>query len=243
MEYQKRSVNGDAGEYFAAYRLTKVLGWPCRLYGIDLGVDAELEILDANGTSHGDIIKVQIKAMEPDAGKESAPVLSVYVDERHIDYWQRFCLPVIVCCVDLAAEQVYWKQITATEAFRSRGDSRKVSFDRQADLVCPATKPELERLVHPAESKEILPLFDELDRRYAELPKGPIRFTDIDQVVEVDDLCSKVMETLQALERILAFFPWRINAFERERLVAIRDEVRWLKRESAMAGNDIVNGG
>ena len=171
IEYQKRSANGDAGEYFAVHKITKVLGWPCRLYGVDLGVDAELEILDADGISHGDIIKVQIKAIEPDAGKENAPVLSVYVDERHIAYWQQFCLPVIVCCVDLSAEQVYWKQITATEAFRSRGDSRKVSFDRQLDLVSSAMKPDLERLVHPAESKEIQSLFQELHRRYKALPK------------------------------------------------------------------------
>ncbi|WP_157597746.1 MULTISPECIES: DUF4365 domain-containing protein [unclassified Rhizobacter] len=240
MEYPKRSANGDAGEYLAAYSLTKALGWPCRLYGVDLGVDAELEILDDQGVSRGDIVKVQIKTMQPEKTK---PELAIYVDERHIDYWQRFCLPVIVCCVDLSQEKVYWRQITATEAFRSRGQSRKVTFDREVDLISPQARPLLEKLVHPAESKEILPLFQELERRFARLPQGIVRFFDLDQIVEIDSLCEDVSEVLQKLERILAFFPWRVNAFENARLGAIRDDVLALKRDGAMAAADILNGG
>jgi hypothetical protein len=60
----------------------------------------------------GDIIKIHIKTFEALKGARA----SVYVNDRHIGYWKRFCVPVILCCVDLSRKQVYWKQITVTES-------------------------------------------------------------------------------------------------------------------------------
>lgn len=60
-EYKKRSVNGNAGEYLAAYQFTKILQWPYRMLDIDIGVDGEIEILDSAGISTSDVIKVQVK--------------------------------------------------------------------------------------------------------------------------------------------------------------------------------------
>ncbi|WP_431103070.1 DUF4365 domain-containing protein [Roseateles noduli] len=240
MEYEKRSASGDAGEYLAAYKLTKLLGWPCRLYGVDIGVDAELEVLDSNSRSHGDIIKVQIKAISAPPGTKE---LSVYVDARHIEYWQRFCLPVIVCCVDLEAEKIYWRQITATEAFLSGGDSRKVTFDRSRDELSAASKDALERLVQPPESKSIQPLMAELEQRYSNFPVGYLRFHSFDKVDEIIEKCDHVDGVFKKLDPVLAFFPWRISSFANARLNQIRDHVRHLRREASMAYTDLVNGG
>ncbi|MGQ5675295.1 DUF4365 domain-containing protein, partial [Lacticaseibacillus paracasei] len=71
MEYPKKSVNGDAGEYLVAYTITKLFGWPCRLFGVDIGVDAELEILDDEARSTGDVIKIQVKAFDRISSSES----------------------------------------------------------------------------------------------------------------------------------------------------------------------------
>jgi Domain of unknown function (DUF4365) len=125
MEYQKRSKNGDGGEYFVAYSVTQLLGWPCRLYAVDIGVDGETEVLDNAGRSTGDVIKLQIKTFDRITAEVAA---NVYTDEKHISHWKKFCLPVIICCVDLAAEKIYWRQITTTEAFASGGVSMRVGL-------------------------------------------------------------------------------------------------------------------
>jgi hypothetical protein len=229
MNYNKQQINGDAAEYFVAYTLTKVLGWPCRLFGVDLGVDAELEVVDALGVSQGDIIKVQIKAKETTVPTRE---LAVTVEPRHIEYWKHFCLPVIVCCADLADEKVYWKQITSTEAFRTRGASNKVSFDREADLFGPASKQALERLVNPAESKNIEALFSELEARFALLPVGYVRFGDLDTIAAVDEQCGAVQEVLERLSRILAFFPWRLSSYAHARMAEIADRVSALRNDA-----------
>jgi hypothetical protein len=64
MEYQKRSKNGDAEEYFVAYSATKLLGWRCRLYEVDIDIDGEMEVLANAGDSTGDVIKPQIKTFD-----------------------------------------------------------------------------------------------------------------------------------------------------------------------------------
>lgn len=238
MQYAKNSANGDAGEYFAAYTLTKSLGWPCRLYGVDLGVDAELEILDAQGLSTGDIIKVQIKTFDS-AGADPA----VYVDDRHIDYWKRFCLPVIICCVELSAERVFWKQITATEAFRSGGTSRKVTFNRHQDVVAPAMKGTLQSLVHPPESKQVELLFNELKTRFGKLPDSDTYFSNFDQLAECDELCRSVEEALNRLVPLLVHFPWRISSFAQAELAGMQLSLRILRDNMGHAHADLVNGG
>jgi len=46
MKYTKSAANGHAGEFFFAYKVARVLGWPCRLFDIDIGIDAQVEVLD-----------------------------------------------------------------------------------------------------------------------------------------------------------------------------------------------------
>jgi hypothetical protein len=62
-KYTSKNISGDAGEYLAAYMVTHKLGWPFRLLGVDIGVDGEMEVLNENGESNGDVIKVQVKAL------------------------------------------------------------------------------------------------------------------------------------------------------------------------------------
>ena len=44
MKYPLGTANGDAGEFFAAYKIAKELGWPCRLFDIDIGIDAQVSV-------------------------------------------------------------------------------------------------------------------------------------------------------------------------------------------------------
>ena len=54
MKYLLQTANGDAGEFFFAYKIASALGWPCRLFDIDIDIDAQVEILNEDRTSTAD---------------------------------------------------------------------------------------------------------------------------------------------------------------------------------------------
>ena len=60
MKYPEKAANGDAGEFFFAYKVASVLKWPCRLLDIDIGIDAQVEILNEDGTSTGRFVAFQV---------------------------------------------------------------------------------------------------------------------------------------------------------------------------------------
>ncbi|MDW9232039.1 hypothetical protein C7S15_5639 [Burkholderia cepacia] len=62
MLYTLKKASGDAGEYFFAYKIASVLKWPCRLTGIDIGIDAQVEVMDDNQLSTGQFVAFQVKA-------------------------------------------------------------------------------------------------------------------------------------------------------------------------------------
>lgn len=239
MEYPKRSINGDAGEYLVAYRITKLFGWPCRLYGVDLGVDAEIEIIDDASSSTGDIIKVQIKSFD---SISSSDAKSVYVSDRHINYWKRFCLPVIVCCVDLKSEKIYWKQVTATEAYASSGESKKVSFNLTQDELEISVKDKLNRLVAPDNSKRIASLFDELDTIRKELPTPGTQYSDHESINKAERLCDELTKKVKEIEGLIIHFPWRISTLDLRKLDSIKKRVNRIENNISYSHNSDLNG-
>ncbi|HBP6016940.1 DUF4365 domain-containing protein [Pseudomonas sp. GD04087] len=238
MEYPKRSRHGDAGEYLMAYTFTKLFGWPCRLYGVDIGVDGETEVMDANGKSDGDIIKIQVKSFSAMQGTD----FSVYVDERHIQYWKRFCLPVIVCAVDLSTEKVYWKQITATEAYATTGESKKVTFDLAKDELTAASKAALERLVLPDETKQLEPLMAELMEKSKRIEQDLHHF-DYDAIESTLEHCRGMNKLISQIETIVTHFPWRLSAAGYGALWAIKQNVRITQNDADHEHAMMVNGG
>lgn len=241
MEYNKRSINGDAGEYLLAYKMIKILGWPCRLYGIDLGVDAEIEIMDENSHSTGNLIKIQVKAVQKIQHNDS---VSIYVDDRHIEYWRTFCLPVIVCCIDLETENVYWKQITCTEAYRSNGTSRKVTFDLKSDLLTENSLAELSKLISPDNTEEINGTIQEIFSIATNLPKAPYTISPDHQSIDYyRSLARKVLDKTFHVESLVNNIPWRLSVMEHNNLALLKNEVSLLQREINIVHTDIVNGG
>ncbi|UWH26261.1 DUF4365 domain-containing protein [Aeromonas veronii] len=101
MKYTEDKATGDAGEYFFAYTITNILQWPCRLLDIDIGIDAQIEILDGNRQSTGKFIAVQIKSTR-DPNRDS-----ISVEKKHIDYWSSVETPVILALVNLSNDRIY----------------------------------------------------------------------------------------------------------------------------------------
>ena len=220
-EYSKRNVNGDAGEHLVAFIVTRELGWPCRLLDVDLGVDAEMELLDDANQSTGDIVKVQIKSFE----SLKAETKGIYADERHVTYWQRFSTPVIICCVDLSTRTVYWKEISVNDAYQSGGVAKRIDFDLAADRLDVSAKSKILALVSPPEMKEIA---DDLTaiRRFLESSVDAARICfDFGSIAALEDGCNSMQQYIQRIEAISLAFPWRLSAVDRGFLVQARRDI------------------
>ena len=129
MKYPLGTANGDAGEFFAAYKIAKELGWPCRLFDIDIGIDAQVEILTNDRESTGRFVALQVKAT---SAKE---VDCRYVKAQQLKYWLSLDIPVFVVLVDLYKEQMFLHLVEATQAYEKTPKGLyKIPFDLVADL-------------------------------------------------------------------------------------------------------------
>lgn len=192
----------------------------------------------ANGQTDGDIIKIQIKGFDGVPGATK----SVYVDDRHIEYWQRFSAPVIVCCVDLAAEEVYWKAISATEAYASTGKSRRVDFSIPADLLRESSKPDLIALVSPPEAKQIKPDLD-LIRAFLDDPSNDgHRCVDHESINDLEDRSRALLEVVARVEGIAVNFPWRLGLTDRGFLNYAAARVRRIINDCSHQRSGLING-
>lgn len=105
MKYPIRTAHGDAGEFFFAYQIASVLKWPCRLFDIDIGIDAQVEIISEDSTSTGRFVAFQVKATsieEQDCR---------YVSKRQLAYWRELDLPVFVVLVDLSIPAMFLHRV------------------------------------------------------------------------------------------------------------------------------------
>lgn len=58
----------------------------------------------------------------------------VYVQERHIVYWNSINIPVIVFLVHLRTEKIFWHCIKDISQYEKSGESVKISFDEKSTL-------------------------------------------------------------------------------------------------------------
>ncbi len=227
-EYQKRSKNGDAGEYFAAYKFTKLFGWPYRMLDVDLGVDAEVEILNNSGLSTSDLVKLQIKTFDKITSEESK---KIYVSPEHIGYWKKFCLPIVIVCVDLQNEKIYWKPVIATESYASGGTSSVISVDLARDELTSSSRSQFLALVTPEESKNIEQLLDTARLQYADLLAQSTYAIDGEQLKRIEDKHKEISATFKQVEDIIRHFPWRAG------LLTLQ-EISLMKRDAQITLND-----
>jgi len=238
-EYKKRSVNGNAGEYLAAYQFTKVLQWPYRMLDIDIGVDGEIEILDSAGISTSDVIKVQVKTFNSISKASSK---KIYVKGNHIQYWKKFCLPIIVVCVDLSKEKVYWKPVTATECYENGGKSQAIIIDLQADELTPACGAKLQALVSPATSKEIGQILNNMRALYATI-KGQNDFAvDAEQLYHVEGLVNQFEDEAKLFNELALHFPWRCGILTRGEVAMMQKNVRRVENNVSVSYSRGLNG-
>ncbi|MDO6707962.1 DUF4365 domain-containing protein [Photobacterium sp. 1_MG-2023] len=131
MEYTRKNRVGDAGEYYFAYHVTQELRWPCRLLDVDLGIDAQIEVLDEQQRVTGKFVLAQVKTTSNGAR-------SVSIKKKHFEYWGAIKEPVILVFVDLDSQDVFYKAMTKSyiDAALNKliGDSLSIKFDSSDTL-------------------------------------------------------------------------------------------------------------
>jgi len=129
MKYPRKAANGHAGEFFFAYKVASVLGWPCRLFNIDIGIDAQVEVLDRARASTGKFVAFQIKTTTAEGLRDKT-----YVDERHLIYWRSLETPVFIVLVVLSQKAMYLQQIEKLRDYHKTANGQvRIDFDLNRD--------------------------------------------------------------------------------------------------------------
>ncbi|CAJ0774959.1 DUF4365 domain-containing protein [Ralstonia chuxiongensis] len=132
MKYALEKASGDAGEFFFAYKIASVLRWPCRLFDIDIGIDAQVEIINADRTSTGRFVAFQIKATSNDTQTD------VLVSAKHLAYWRALELPVFVVLVNLSTRRMYLHRVAVDRDYPTTpANSVRIVFDLKKDRFQP----------------------------------------------------------------------------------------------------------
>jgi len=179
MKYANVNVTGDAGEYYFAYFVTHTLGWPCRLLDIDIGIDAQVEILDDKSHSTGQFLAVQIK------GTRDREKLSIDVAKKHVDYWLSIDIPVLLALVNVDRRTVYIKSIRVNgddPSPNTSGENYKFRFNR-SDLLSVSRIGELRLLAYATEIRCIEKILNSVNSKCSEI----IEDCNMEEGIKVED--------------------------------------------------------
>lgn len=171
MKYNEDNATGDAGEYLFAYTVSNILEWPCRLLDIDIGIDAQIEILDDNRNSMGQFIAVQVKSTRD---KEK---FSTSVERKHIEYWSELEVPVLIVFVNLSKKKVY------ARPFDDFDGSQTLHFSKEHIFNLKNMKTQLRLLAYSKVTNKVLDEINDIDEKIKELESN---FTD-EKVTEIAD--------------------------------------------------------
>ena len=107
------------------------LGWLFREQFLhDYGIDAQVEIARDNKPT-GDLIAIQVKSGASYFSERTEASIIYRPDNKHIEYWMRHCLPVIVVLYHPEEEILYWEYVSGKtiidQAKTGKSQSQKIS--------------------------------------------------------------------------------------------------------------------
>lgn len=103
--------------------------------GVEAGIDGSIEIRDpATGEVANQIVQFQSKATRNPLPGMSELSFSWPCNEKDIDYWTFGTAPVVLIVVDVKNDKAYWKDMRAWFGDPQNRVTRKVVFDKSADL-------------------------------------------------------------------------------------------------------------
>ncbi|WP_194290213.1 DUF4365 domain-containing protein [Burkholderia glumae] len=127
-KYAPHQATGDAGDALFASKIASVLQWPCRKMEQDIGIDRQVEIMNADGTSTGKFAAFQIKSTRT-PGR-----LHTYVSHKDVAYWQSLEFPVFIVLVNVEEDAIFLQQSPVVDHDILSGNGRiRIDFDPAKD--------------------------------------------------------------------------------------------------------------
>jgi hypothetical protein len=107
----------------------------------DYGIDAEIEIThETSGAATGRLLKAQIRSGASYIKKETDEIFTYRSRNlRHLEYWRKHALPVLIIWVDIDAEIAYWAVVDATA--RAKGKSWTIDIPKAQRIDAPSKAP------------------------------------------------------------------------------------------------------
>jgi hypothetical protein len=99
----------------------------------DYGIDAQVEIV-SEGKPTGDLIAIQIKSGSSYFTEETDTDIVYRTDDKHIEYWSKHCLPVIIILYHPERDNFYWESVT-DETIISTGKGWKINIPKSKLLT------------------------------------------------------------------------------------------------------------
>ncbi|MBV9762230.1 MAG: DUF4365 domain-containing protein [Acidobacteriaceae bacterium] len=77
----------------------------------DVGIDGQIEYVTAAGNATGRLVAVQVKSGSSYFRHDDGGHWTFYPDQKHLLYWERFPIPVILVLHDPATGQLAWTDV------------------------------------------------------------------------------------------------------------------------------------
>ena len=104
-------------------------GWLFReQFTQDFGIDAQVEIVH-EGQPTGALIGIQIKSGSSYFSEETETGFNYRTDDRHVSYWSRHVLPVILVIYCPKRDECYWERVSE-DTLQSTGKSWKLDIPK-----------------------------------------------------------------------------------------------------------------
>lgn len=135
MHYSATDATGRQGVALTDLAVTTKLGWIFReMPTSDYGIDAQVELIDEDKTVTGQLLALQIKSGASFFRERNDTQIIFRPDEKHVSYWLRHQLPVLVVLVDPASATCYWQHVSEATLERTRSSGWKLAVPTSQTL-------------------------------------------------------------------------------------------------------------
>lgn len=223
MKFYTSNATGDSGLFLLGHWINQNFGFPFRIMSTDIGIDAEIEMIDEEYHSEGLILKAQVKATQTVITKN----FSAYIDKPHLKYWDKLTVPVLFFKVDLTNNNIYYKHISSHDdisSTKSDDPSKlKIEFDIEKDILTTDSLAVWQETFRLVEYHNLHKYFGQA----IEILKTVV--TNVYDQEAYDIQIAKVKEAKiieQKLQSLKLLYPWKFGAKHSKILNQISDTIQ-----------------
>lgn len=118
----------------------------------DVGIDGQLEHVDTTGAATGRTVALQIKCGPSYFANATARGWKFYPDPKHLLYWERYPLPVLLVLHDPTANQSYW--VDVRKILRTPGSENSTYIEVPKENVLQSSAPD-QLFMHAGVQQEV----------------------------------------------------------------------------------------